>query len=92
MVVNKERGRPHKHTSEYKKSTDGNEPNRTKENMQGQKQARKRKGTVGGARLVVVSCKWNILQFDEVKGGETMEFKKIRKEGIISETQSGHTL
>ena len=40
FIIKRERGRPHKHTSEYKKSTYGNEPNRTKENMQGEKQAR----------------------------------------------------
>ena len=38
--IYKKRGQPHRHNSKYKKGTDGNETNRTKENMQDEKQAR----------------------------------------------------
>ena len=41
------RGQPHRHNSKYKKGTDGNKTNRTKENMQDEKQARTKR--YGGA-------------------------------------------
>ena len=43
------RGQPHRHNSKYKKGTDGNKTNRTKENMQDEKQARTKR--YGGLAL-----------------------------------------
>ena len=46
------RGRPHRHNSKYKKGTDGNETNRTKENMQEEKLARTERYIRRGTRRI----------------------------------------
>ena len=44
----KKRGQSHRHNSKYKKGTDGNKTNRTKENMQDEKQARTKRYVEAG--------------------------------------------